>query len=364
MKEDYYKILGVSKNASTEEIKKAYRKLALKYHPDKGGDKEAEQKFKDANEAYQVLSDETKRRQYDQYGQVFGSAGQQSGPGFSGFDFSNFAGADAFGDFGDVFETFFGGGSPRSGRRRSREDILRGEDLELTMELNFEEAIFGGEKKILVSREAACKTCGGTGSTTKKQKTCGKCGGTGRIETARQTVFGAIRQSRTCPECKGIGEVPETVCRDCRGTGRIKHQDTVKIRIPAGIDDGQVIKVRDVGNTGQRGGKAGDLYVTVRVRPSREYRRIGTDLYKTIMIPYTAAVLGGSVKVQTLHGVLNVKIPPATRSGEVLKVRNYGVPKEGDARGSLFLQIDIDIPTRLTIKQRRLLQELDSELEG
>ncbi len=357
MSGNYYEILGVSKTATPDELKKAYRKLALKYHPDKGGGAEAEKKFKEINEAYQVLSDETKRRQYDQYGQVFGN-GQQAGAGFGGFDFSSFGGEN-FGDFGDIFETFFGGGGRKS--KRSKEDILRGEDIELVMELSFEEAIFGGEKTILVTHETVCKNCNGTGSSTKKQTTCAKCGGTGRIEITRQTVFGAIRQSQTCSVCKGAGEVPEKECQTCRGAGRVRQQREVKIKIPAGIDGGQTIRVNSEGNAGKRGGKSGDLYITVKIRPSREYRRSGADLYKTISIPFTKVVLGGSVKVNTLYGELNVKIPPATKAGEVLRVRNYGVPT-GSTKGSLYLQMDIDVPTRLTIKQRRLLQELDGEL--
>ena len=357
MKQDYYEILGVAKNATPEEIKKAYRRLALKCHPDKGGGAEAEKKFKELNEAYHVLSDETKRRQYDQYGQVFGSAGQ-SGAGFGGFDFSSFGGEN-FGDFGDIFETFFGGGGRRAKRRP--EDILRGEDVELVMELSFEEAIFGGEKTILVTHEIACKTCDGTGSTTKKQTTCTKCGGTGRIEISRQTVFGAIRQAQVCSVCKGVGKMPEKECSACRGTGRVRQQREVKIKIPAGIDEGQTIRVSGEGNAGKRGGKSGDLYITIKIRPSREYRRSGADLYKTISVPFTKVVLGGSVKVNTLYGDLNVKIPASTKAGEVLRVRNYGVPT-GNTKGSLYLQIDIDVPERLTIKQRRLLQDLDEEI--
>lgn len=353
MSKNYYEILGVAKTATAEELKKAYRKLALKYHPDKGGGAEAEKQFKEVNEAYQVLSDDNKRRQYDQYGQVFGN-GQQTGPGFGGFDFS---GAEGFGDFGDIFETFFGGGA-RSGKRRSKSDILRGEDVELVMELNFEEAIFGGDKTILLNLETTCRECSGIGSTTKKQVTCEKCGGSGRVELTRQTMFGAIRQSQTCPNCRGIGELPEKECRTCHGSGRVKQQKEIKLKIPAGIDEGQTIRVQGAGNVGLRGGTAGDLYVTVKVRPSREYRRSGFDLYKTITVPFTTVALGGSVKVDTLHGALNVKIPPATKAGEVLKVKGHGVPHEG-SKGNLYLQVDIDVPTRMTIKQRKLLQELD-----
>jgi molecular chaperone DnaJ len=358
MAKDYYQILGVAKTATGEELKKAYRKLALKYHPDKGGGAEAEKQFKEINEAYQVLSDDTKRRQYDQYGQVFGNGGQSGASGFGGFDFS---GAEGFGDFGDIFESFFGG-QARGGKRRTKADILRGEDIELVMELDFEEAIFGGNKTILLNRETACKGCDGTGSLTKKQVTCAKCGGHGRVEMTRQTMFGAIRQSQTCPTCRGIGELPEKECHSCHGSGRTKQQRETKLKIPAGIDEGQTIRVQGEGNVGLRGGGAGDLYITVHVRPSREYRRSGVDLYKTISVPFTTVVLGGSIQVDTLHGKLSVKIPPATKAGEILKIKGYGVPHD-NTKGNLYLQVDIDVPTRLTIKQRKLLHELDQDLK-
>jgi len=358
MSKDYYQILGVAKTATPDEVKKAYRKLALKYHPDKGGDAESEKKFKEVNEAYQVLSDDTKRRQYDQYGQVFGSAGSAGQQNYGGFDFSGFGETG----FEDIFETFFGGGA-RAGRKRNKEDMLRGEDIELVMELNFDEAIFGGDKKIVIQRETTCKVCGGTGSATKKQASCVKCGGSGRVELIRQTMLGAIRQNQTCPVCRGLGEMPEKECQTCHGMGRTRQQKEIELRIPAGIDEGQTIRVKGEGQAGLRGGKPGDLYVAVRVRPSREYRRSGMDLYKTISVPFTTVVLGGSVKTKTLFGEINVKIPPSTRAGEVLRVRDHGVRQTGGANGSLFLQVDIDVPTRLTIKQRRLLQELDKELE-
>jgi len=356
MTKDYYQILGVAKGATPDEIKKAYRKLALKYHPDKGESGNAE-KFKEVNEAYQILGSEEKRRQYDQFGQSFEGAG----PGFGGFDFNGFN-TQGFGGFEDVFDTFFGG--QRTTRRQRPEDIKRGADLEVAIEIMFETAVFGGKQTIHLSKDAVCESCGGTGSTNKKMKTCAKCHGTGQIDQIRQTLLGAIRQSRVCSECKGLGEMPEQTCRSCTGTGRTKQPGGVNITIPDGIDDGQTIRVPHEGSAGFRGGKPGDLYVTVHVTPSREYKRKQFDLYKTISIPFTIAVLGGSVKVETLDGKIDLKIPPATQRGEVLKARGLGVPKiNSTGRGDLYLAIDITVPKRLTLKQRKLLQELDKEWE-
>ncbi len=355
MAKDYYDILGISKSASADEVKKAYRKLALKYHPDKGGGPELEVKFKEINEAYSVLSDESKRRQYDQYGQTFSNAG---GGGFNtaGFDF-DFQNMDSM---GDIFETFFGGGGRTS--KRSKADVTRGRDVELMVEITFEEAVFGADKTIQVELEAVCETCDGSGSKTGKSKTCMQCKGDGHVKQMRQTMFGMIAQMGVCSECGGVGEIPEVVCTTCRGFGRLKKPVKIAINIPAGIDDGQTVRIPHKGGAGLRGGKAGDLYLVVRVLPSREYRREGFDLYKTISIAYTTAVLGGNIAVPTLFGEINLKIPPATRGGEIFKVKGYGVPRvNASAKGDLLVQVELDVPSRLTLKQRKLLQELDAE---
>ena len=362
MGKDYYNILGVDRNASPEEIKKAYRKLALKYHPDKGKNGD-EAKFKDVNEAYQVLGNEQKRRQYDQFGQAF------SGSGKAGFDFTSggvppqwdFSGfqQSGFGDMGDIFETFFG----RSGsRRRSPADIKRGRDLETVIEITFDEALFGASKDVYVNREVPCDSCSATGSATGKQKTCDRCGGKGQTEVIRKTMLGAIRQVQVCPECKGLGEVPEKNCKTCRGEGKIRKSEKIKVEIPAGIDQGQTIRVTSKGDAGWRGGKIGDLYLTVNILPSKEYAREGDDLSKVVSIPFTTAVLGGSVEVTTPYDSINLKIPAGTKAGEIFKVRDHGVQKLNSLKkGNLYLEIDIDVPKRLTLKQRRLLQELDKE---
>ena len=354
MSKDYYQILGVARGATPDEIKRAYRKLALKYHPDKGENGNAE-KFKEVNEAYQVLGSAEKRQQYDQFGRAFDGAG----PGFDGFDFSGFNTAD-FGGFDDIFSTFFGG--QRSARRRSPADIKRGEDLEIAIEIPFETAIFGGKQIVHLSKDARCETCGGSGSANKKMKACAKCGGTGYTEQVRQTLLGVVRQSKVCSECKGLGEMPEQTCRTCSGTGRMKQPESVTVDIPDGIDDGQTIRVAGAGGAGFRGGKPGDLYVMVHITPSREYRRDGVNLYKVISVPFTTATLGGEMKIGTLDGAINLKILPASQPGEVLRVKGHGVPKiNASGRGDLYLTIDIFVPKRLTLKQRKLLQELDRE---
>lgn len=362
MGKDYYSILGVSKDASADEIKKAYRRLALKYHPDKG-ENGNEQKFKEVNEAYQALGNEDRRRQYDQFGQTFegagaGSAGQQNWPGF---DFSNFRTEDftGFGDFGDIFETFFGG---RASRRRSPADVKRGSDLEVMVDVALEDTVFGGKKEIPITHEVRCGNCAGSGSATGKQTKCEKCKGSGQIDITRQTMLGAFRQVKICGECKGLGEVPEKVCRSCRGDGRVKKHEKVKIEIPVGIDSKQTIRVPGLGNAGWRGGSAGDLYVTVNILPHKEYEREGFDLHKTLTVPFTKAVLGGSVEVPTFYDSVKVKIPAASKAGDVLKVRDYGMPKVNSGnKGDLYLTLDIDVPKRLTLKQRRLLEDLDKE---
>ena len=357
MAKDYYQILGVDKNASEEEIKKAYRKLALKYHPDKGGGAEAEARFKEASEAYAVLSDKQKRSQYDQFGSgAFNGAG---GFGGGGFDFNS---AD-FSGFEDIFESFFGGGG-FGGRTTPRRDVTKGKDIEVVMEIAFEEAATGVEKEIQINSEGKCEVCEGTGSTNKKVKKCTKCGGSGQVTVMRNTMFGAIRQVATCDECMGGGEVPEEVCRNCRGQGRVQTPHKVKVKIPAGIDNGQTIRIPGQGGAGIRGAKAGDLYIVVKVMPSREFRRQGSNLYKSIEVPYSKLVLGGTVMVNTLEGEVKLKIPAATQVGENFRIKNHGMPiLEGRGKGDLYVQVGIVIPSRLTLQERKLIEELDRTQE-
>lgn len=355
MSKDYYEILGVEKNASNDEIKKAYRRLALKYHPDKGENGDAE-KFKEINEAYQVLGDETKRQQFDQYGQAFNGA-QGGSQGFGGFSQADFSGMN---DFGDIFESFFGGRA--GGRQQTQEKASRGRDLETILTITLENAVEGLKKEITISRDKICKTCSGSGSSTGKLKSCESCNGKGQIETVRQTMLGAFRQVKVCATCKGLGEVPENSCRTCGGNGRKKETEKLKIEIPAGIADGQTIRIPNKGNAGWRGGRSGDLYVNINIEKHEFYNRDGDNLYRRYAIPFTTAVLGGKLKVDTFYGNLDVNISPATKAGEILKVRGYGMPHlDARGKGDLYLEIDIDVPKRLTLKQRRILEDLDKE---
>lgn len=355
MAKDYYKILGIDRNADQEEIKKAYRKLALKYHPDKTkGDKEGEKRFKDANEAYQILSNPSKRQQYDQFGQNFESMG---GSGFSGFRPEDFA---DMGNFGDIFETFFSGGRSR---RRSPESISRGKDLEVNLQITFEEAAFGIDRQVRVSRAVTCEFCKGTGDSDGKLVTCDKCKGTGEIRVTRRTILGVISQAHVCDDCRGLGKKPNKICRHCRGDGRRNVTETIEVKIPAGIDNGQTIKLTGMGEAGFRGGNPGDLYVIIHVLTSPNFERRGSDLYITESISYPTAVLGGEVKVKSLENDLKLKIPAGTKSGEVFRLKNKGVVKlDSSSHGDLFVKVEIDIPKRVSLRQRRMLEDLQEEL--
>lgn len=359
---DYYQILGVDKKANLDEIKKAYRKLALKYHPDKTkGDKELEKRFKEINEAYQVLSDSAKRQQYDQFGQTF--EGARSG-GFSGFRPEDFAGFTQdfsdLGGLGDVFESFFGGGR---GRKRSPESLNRGEDMEINLQITFEEAAFGATKKVSATKPVVCTVCKGTGSADERIVTCDKCGGSGELRIARQTILGSFVQTQVCDVCRGLGKKPNKICRSCRGEGVRANTEIIEIKIPAGIDSGQTIKLSGQGGAGVRGGKSGDLYVIVRVLSSKQFVRRGADLYVLESISYPTAVLGGEIKVESLEGGLKLKIPAGTKSGEIFRLRGKGIVKlNGGDKGDLYVTIEIDVPKRLTLRQKRLLEDLQTEL--
>lgn len=370
--EDYYNLLEVSRSASSEEIKKAYRKLALKYHPDKTkGDKDAEVKFKKINEAYQVLSDPTKRQQYDQFGATSGGggfnrwSGGTSGPedGWQGAaDFSGFTREFDFGDlggFGDIFDTFF---SDRRGKRKSPDRIKRGTDIEANLQITFEDAVFGSAKKVSINRSVSCEECGGTGSADGKLAACEKCKGTGEVKKVQRTILGSFTQMYVCDECGGLGAKPAKVCRQCRGEGRRAKSEMVEVKIPAGIDNRQTIKLPGLGEAGWRGGLAGDLYITVHVLSSKEFRREGWDVYRTENINYPTAVLGGETIVTSLAGKLTLKIPAGTTSGEVFRLKGKGIKHlDKSAYGDLLVRVEIAVPPHLTLKQKRLLEELRDE---
>lgn len=362
-KKDYYEILGVPRDASESDIKKAFRKIAHKHHPDqaKGDKKEAEKKFKEAAEAYEILGDKQKRAQYDQFGHASTGAGGGGGQGFGGFDFSgggfNFGG-DA-GGFGDIFETFFGGGSRRTKQRRAN----RGADIEARIKIKFNEAIFGTTAEFKLDRLQKCEHCKGNGAEPgSKISKCKTCHGTGEVTVTRQTVFGNMRHTGICPDCNGEGETFEKKCTACHSTGRSRKTEKVKVKIPAGVSNGAVIRLNGQGEAGTKGGPSGDLFVHIMVEASREFERRGADVYSTQSIYMLQAVLGDEIKVKTVHGDIKLKIPAGTQSHQTFKLKNYGSPKLNSSdRGDHYVKIVVEIPKKPSRKEKELFQELIKE---
>ncbi|OGI26085.1 MAG: molecular chaperone DnaJ [Candidatus Moranbacteria bacterium RBG_13_45_13] len=371
MPKDYYNTLGVSKDASDDEIKKAYRKLAHKHHPDKTEGDEA--KFKEVNEAYQVLSDKEKRSQYDQYGQTFEQAQSQGGfSGFNGFrDFSSFAeGFDfnfgrggrsqssysGFEDiFGDIFEQAgFGGRGRRSARRR------RGEDIQVDVEITFSEMAQGSEKEVELYKRVKCSKCHGEGVEPGSKKIkCPKCHGEGEVRTSRRTILGTFQQVSVCPECQGEGKIPEKKCAKCGGDGRVREYENIKIKIPAGIKDGQTIRLENLGEAGEKGGEAGDLYVNVHVLSDERFARDGDDIHSEAKISFSQAALGDKISIETIGGEVKLKIPAGTQSGEIFRLKGHGVKHLSRfGYGDHYVKIQVATPKNLTREQRELLQKL------
>lgn len=361
---DYYATLGISKSASNDEIKKAYRKLAHKHHPDKGGSPEDERKFREINDAYQVLSDPQKRQSYDQFGTAGANSagGGPGGPGGAGFEgFEGFGqGAQGFGfdGFGDIFEQFFTGGAGTRQRGPTR-----GADLEMSLRITFEEAFRGVTKRVNAQRRMPCQTCGGNGAEPGSQIiTCPRCNGAGEIRTTRQTILGAMQQVTACPQCHGEGKVPEKPCQTCGGEGRVQRSEELRVDIPAGIDDGQTIRLTGQGEAGERGAPAGHLYVTVRVEPSKVFKREGADVFLTVPISYPQAVLGAEVEVPTLEGTMTLKVPAGTAGGKNFRLKNQGMSKVGSsARGDEVVTVEIDVPQKVSAEERRLIENLARE---
>jgi len=354
-KRDYYEVLGVGKSASADELKKAYRRLAVKYHPDKeGGD---EVKFKEINEAYEVLKDTSKRQRYDQ----FGHAGVGNGGGGGGNPFAGFGGGAGqevhfdFGDLGlgDILGSFFGGGG--GGRQQRRQ--ARGRDVETSLELSFEQAVFGTETELNLSLEDTCEHCKGTTVEPGHElKTCDTCKGSGQVVTATRTVFGNIQQASICPTCKGRGKVPEKVCSVCGGKGTQRKSQVIALKIPAGIDDGATIRLREHGEAVANGPK-GDLYVNIRVKPHKHFTREGELILSEQHVSMVAAALGTEIEVETVDGKVKMKVPAGTQSGTDFKLSNHGVPRlKSDHRGAHIVTITVDTPTKLTKQQRELLE--------
>ncbi len=359
MAADYYDVLGVSRTASADEIKKAFRTKAHQFHPDKStGDAE---KFKEINEAYQVLSDAEKRQQYDQYGQTFDQARRQGGApggnaygGFGGFDGANVD----FGDLGDMFGDLFGFGG---GSRRSVQQ--RGRDIAVKMEIPFRMSIDGGEQRITIKRLLRCERCGGHGAEPGTERaTCGTCHGSGQVRQVQRTMLGAMQSVQVCPDCDGEGTTIKTRCDSCRGEGRVERAEPLAVKIPAGISSGQKIRVSGQGEAGRRGTPAGDLYITISVAADPRFTRDGDDLTMERDIPLTMATLGGTIDIPTVDGEVTLKIPAGTPSGREFAIRGQGVPHlRGRGRGDIRVKVHIVIPSKISGKAKKLLKELQSE---
>ena len=358
-KRDYYEVLGVDKGADEAAIKKAYRQLAKKYHPDVNpDDKDAEEKFKEVNEAYQVLSDPQKRAQYDQ----FGHDGPQAGFGGGGFgDFSGFGGG-GFGGFEDIFSSFFGGGT---GGARSNGPVP-GDDLRYDLTISFEEAALGCEKEINLVRDEVCPTCNGSGAKPgSKVDTCPTCGGSGQERVVTNTPFGRIQNVRTCSRCHGAGKIITEPCTKCRGRGKVRVSKRRTIKVPAGIDNGQVLTIRGQGGLGERGGQPGDLLVVISVRPHKLFKRRDDNLYIEVPLTFTQAALGAEIDVPTLGKPVKYKFPEGTQPNQVFCLKGEGVPRlRGNGKGDLYVTAVVEIPRKLTGQQKELLRQFDGTVTG
>ncbi len=359
-KKDYYEVLGVQKGATDAEIKRAYRKLAKENHPDLNpGDKEAEARFKEINEAYEVLSDSDKRSRYDQ----FGFAGVDPNYGAGGYGGGFDGGGFDFGDLGDIFGSFFGGGF--GGAQRTRTGPQRGESLRLGLTITFEEAAFGCEKEVAIDRVEQCDSCHGTGAAAgTSPETCPTCGGSGQVQQRRQTPMGVFATTGPCQRCGGKGKIIKTPCKDCGGSGQVRRRKTIKVSIPAGIDNGQIVSLRGQGNAGRNGGPAGDLQIVITVQPHALFRRDGMDVYCNAPITFTQAVLGGEMEIPTIDGKVKYDIPEGTQTGTTFRLRGKGVPNvNGRGRGDQYVTVYIETPRNLTHEQREALKKFSNTLK-
>lgn len=354
-KRDYYEVLGVSKTASESEIKNAYRKLAKKYHPDVNPSQEAAEKFKEASEAYAVLSDDSKRKQYDQFGHAAFEQGGGGAGGFGGFDFN---GGDFSDIFGDIFGDLFGGGR----RRGNRNGPQKGADLHTRITIDFNEAVFGCEKQIELVLKDTCTKCNGTGAKPgTSPETCPKCGGSGQVVFTSQSFFGTVQNVQTCPECHGTGKIIKEKCPDCNGTGYTSSKKKIEVKIPAGIDNGQSIRIRDKGEPGINGGPRGDLLVEIMVKRHPILQRSGMDIYSTIPISFAKAALGGDTKVLTVDGDVLYTVKPGTKTDTTVRLKGKGVPslRSKNSRGDHYINLVIETPTKLSKEAKEVLKKFD-----
>ena len=359
-KRDYYEVLGVEKGASADEIKKAYRKAAMKYHPDRNpGDKTAEEKFKEIGEAYEVLSDDDKRARYDQFGHagVDPNFNPNAGAGFGG----GFGGFGGFGDLGDIFGDFFGGGSSRATQNAPR----RGENVATRLELTFEEAAFGCEKEVSALRIENCGSCNGTGSADGSVETCSHCRGTGQVRTTQNFMGMQMQSTAPCPRCGGKGKVIKTPCNTCKGKGKVRRTQKIRVKVPAGVDDGQSVRVRGEGCVGLNGGPNGDLLVEIYIKRHAIFTRHGMDVLCEVPISFTQAALGAQIQVPTLDGKVPYDIPEGTQTGTTFTLAGKGIPEVNNnrRRGNQRFTVVVETPTKLTREQKELLRQLDGTLE-
>ena len=358
-KRDYYEVLGVQKGASAEEIKKAYRKMAMKYHPDRNPDnKEAEEKFKEAAEAYEILSDDEKRSRYDQFG--FAGVDPNYGAGQGGYG-GGFGGFGDFGDLGDIFGSFFGGGGSRSNPNAPR----RGENVGARLELTFEEAAFGCEKEVGAQRIENCSACSGSGSADGTVETCSYCRGTGQVRTTQNFMGMQMQSSTVCPQCSGRGKIIKTPCATCRGKGKVRRTQKIKVKVPAGVDHGQSVRVRGEGCVGINGGPSGDLLVEIGIRRHPIFSRQDYTVLCEVPISFTQAALGAKIQVPTLDGKVEFELPEGTQTGAVFTLREKGIPMVNNPRrrGDQRFTVVVETPTKLTKEQKELLRQLDGMLE-
>ena len=360
-KRDYYEVLGVEKGATAEEIKKAYRKSAMKYHPDRNpGDKDAEEKFKEIGEAYEVLSDDQKRSRYDQFG--FAGVDPNYGAGQGGYGGGGFGGFGDFGDIGDIFGSFFGGGR----RSQTQNAPRRGENVGARLELTFEEAAFGCEKEVTVTRIENCAACSGSGSADGVVETCAQCKGSGQVRTVQNFMGMAMQSTTTCPSCGGRGKTMKVPCNTCKGKGKVRRNKKILVKVPAGVDEGQSVRVRGEGCVGVNGGPSGDVMTEIYIKRHPIFERDGMTVYCEVPISFTQAALGAEIQVPTLDGKVSYQIPEGTQTGTTFILRDKGIPMVGNPkrRGDEKFTVVVETPTKLSKDQKELLRKLDDSLDG